>query len=36
VTSRANGNVFTVTQTANTLISNLANTSGNVYYGIME
>lgn len=36
VASIANANVFVVTQTANTLVSNLANTSGNVYCGIME
>lgn len=36
VTSIANANVFIVTQTANTLVSSLANTSGNVYCGIME
>jgi hypothetical protein len=36
VASGANGNVFVVTQIANTRVSNLANTSGNVYYGTIQ
>lgn len=36
VTSIANANVFIVNQTANTLISGQSNTSGNVYYGIIQ
>lgn len=34
--SIANANVFIVTQTANTLVAGQSNTSGNVYYGIIQ
>lgn len=34
--SIANANVFIITQVANTFITSPANTSGNVYYGILE
>ena len=34
--SIANANVFIVTQTANTLVASQSNTSGNVYYGIIQ
>lgn len=36
VASDANGNVFVITQSANTLIASQSNTSGNVYYGIIQ